>query len=106
MVPAGPGYVRPMKQILIIVTPLVILFIISIGYASNVICEKYYWEPKLQNVKINARDYECKIDIAIPFYVTVECKGNLDGKHFHERYVGFHFLGIYAKLINHENMVK
>ena len=73
-----------MKNYLIIIAPLLTISIALIGYGSDYIFKTYYWEPKLKHAKTNSVDFECEYNLLIPFFVTTEFKGHLDGKYHHE----------------------
>jgi hypothetical protein len=91
-----------MKRTLIIVAPIVITFIAILGYASNVLEKRYFWEPKYSTARTHVPDFKYQIDSLIPFITIVTCEGTLSGKYTHERYVVFQFFGLYGKALSAE----
>lgn len=91
-----------MKRALIIAAPIVVILIAILGYASNFINERYYWEPKYRHSKTHVPGFKYQIDKLVPFIVVVESEGLLNGKFVHERHVVLQFFGLFGKRLTYD----
>lgn len=95
-----------MKRTFIITVPIVVIVITILGYASNFVSERYYWEPKYRFAKTYSPDFKYQVDKFIPFILTAESEGHHDGNYLYERVVVFQFFSVWGKVVSYDRREK